>query len=187
MGLKDIFGKKNDQKNDLKAMNLGDSKKPQNNSVKEPKNNTLDVQTNDFLHDKEHEKFLETLSTSLSSKTEIKEDTKSEWIDLATENNQSGGLSFDESFEVKKEVSFLEKNNEKQFDNLKNDVLNKEENNFGDIMGTNNKDDLNDLNSDSLDSNTKWEDSKKDDFDLTMDDVTVSSSKRSRRCTAVKS
>ena len=40
-------------------------------------------------------------------------------------------------------------------------------------MGTNNKDDLNDLNSDSLDSNTTWEDSKKDDFDLTMDDVTV--------------
>ena len=237
MGLKDIFGKKKDQKNDFKAMKLGDSKKPQNNSVKEPKNNTLDVQTNDFLHDKEHEKFLETLSTSmpteseqysldnnytdyseevseknikkksennfglqfceneedvqfkddesdfinslstsLISKTEIKEDTKSEWIDLATENNQSGGLSFDESFEVKKEVSFLEKNNEKQFDNLKNDVLNKEENNFGDIMGTNNKDDLNDLNdlnSDSLDSNTKWEDSKKDDFDLTMDDITV--------------
>ena len=62
MGLKDIFGKKKDQKNDFKAMKLGDSKKPQNNSVKEPKNNTLDVQTNDFLHDKEHEKFLETLS-----------------------------------------------------------------------------------------------------------------------------
>lgn len=29
MGLKDIFGKKNDQKNDLKAMKLGASKKPQ--------------------------------------------------------------------------------------------------------------------------------------------------------------
>ena len=40
-------------------------------------------------------------------------------------------------------------------------------------MGTNNKDDLNDLNSGSLDSNTTWEDSKKDDFDLTMDDVTI--------------
>ena len=162
MGLKDIFGKKNDQKNDLKAMKLGASKKPQNNSVKEPENNTLDVQTNDFLHDKEHEKFLEklsintdnvlstsmpteseqysldnnytdyseevseknikkktennfglqfgeneedvqfkdyesdfinSLSTSLSSKTEIKEDTKSEWIDLATEKIMKNNLT----------------------------------------------------------------------------------------------
>ena len=70
MGLKDIFGKRNDQKNDLKSMKLGANKKPQNNSVKEPKNNTLDVQTNDFLHDKEHEKFLETLSTSMPTESE---------------------------------------------------------------------------------------------------------------------
>ena len=70
MGLKDIFGKKNDQKNDLKAMKLGASKNPQNNSVKKPENNKLDVQTNDFLHDKEHEKFLETLSTSMPTESE---------------------------------------------------------------------------------------------------------------------
>ena len=82
MGLKDIFGKRNDQKNDLKSMKLGANKKPQNNSVNEPENNMLDVQTNDFLHDKEHEKFLEKLSINTDNVLSTSMPTESEQYSL---------------------------------------------------------------------------------------------------------